>query len=97
MVLIIINTIVLALDHHGMPEKMELELEILGELLALCFFLEALLKIGALGLKKYCDDKSNLFDGFIVITSIVEFFGSGGGLGRWRRLTTVSLTFFLKR
>eukprot|EP00618_Florenciella_parvula_P016960 CAMPEP_0119537720 /NCGR_PEP_ID=MMETSP1344-20130328/50317_1 /TAXON_ID=236787 /ORGANISM="Florenciella parvula, Strain CCMP2471" /LENGTH=1925 /DNA_ID=CAMNT_0007580327 /DNA_START=292 /DNA_END=6069 /DNA_ORIENTATION=+ len=97
-VLILVNTLVLSLDHHGMPEKMELELEIVGNILALCFLIEMLLKIGALGMKTYCADNFNKFDGFIVLTSIFEFFGpKGSSLSIFRMLRLLRIFKLAKK
>ena len=38
-----------------------------------CFFFEMVIKIIGLGQKEYVRDKFNIFDGFIVIVSTVEF------------------------
>ena len=38
-----------------------------------CFFFEMVVKIIGLGPKEYVRDKFNIFDGFIVIVSTVEY------------------------
>jgi hypothetical protein len=52
--------------------------------LAACFLVEMLLKLYALGVRGYCSNPFNVFDGCIVTSSVIETivkFASGGGGG----------------
>ena len=46
------------------------------------FIIEMIIKLLGLGLKGYVRDKFNLFDGFIVIVSLIEIIHSYSGLGK---------------
>lgn len=70
--IIILNTVVLAMDHHPMPESLSDVLEIINFSLSCLFFCEMILKILGIGLKRYVADRFNTFDMFIVVTSIFE-------------------------
>ncbi|CAN0277135.1 unnamed protein product [Pylaiella littoralis] len=70
--LIVLNTLVLALDHHPMDEEFSTYLEVFNFAFSLCFMLEMALKVAALGLREYAKDNFNLFDGFIVISGLLE-------------------------
>ena len=52
-VLIVLNTIILALDHHQMDEQFEANLEYTNFCLTLAFTIEMVLKLLGLGLKLY--------------------------------------------
>ncbi|CAN0138125.1 unnamed protein product [Ectocarpus sp. 12 AP-2014] len=70
--LIILNTLTLALDHHPMDEDFSTVLDLLNLVFTLCFALEMALKLVALGPRGYAKDKFNLFDGLVVLSSLVE-------------------------
>ncbi|CBN75915.1 similar to sodium channel, voltage-gated, type IX, alpha isoform 5 [Ectocarpus siliculosus] len=70
--LIILNTLTLALDHHPMDEEFSTVLDLLNLVFTLCFALEMALKLVALGPRGYAKDKFNLFDGLVVLSSLVE-------------------------
>ncbi|CAM9574083.1 unnamed protein product, partial [Ectocarpus sp. 8 AP-2014] len=70
--LIVLNTLVLALDHHPMDEEFSTYLEVFNFAFSLCFMLEMALKVAALGPREYAKDNFNLFDGFIVISGLLE-------------------------
>eukprot|EP00752_Nemacystus_decipiens_P011295 g10037.t1 len=70
--LIVLNTLVLALDHHPMDEDFSTYLEVCNFAFSLCFMLEMVLKVAALGPREYAKDNFNIFDGFIVISGLLE-------------------------
>ncbi|CAM9274822.1 unnamed protein product, partial [Heterosigma akashiwo] len=77
--LIVLNTVVLAMDVYVPPDETNALLtytEAANFALTLMFALEMVLKVVALGLRDYCSDTFNLFDGFIVIISFIELGGS---------------------
>jgi hypothetical protein len=71
-VCIILNTVVLAADHHPMEPDFEAMLEILNFAFTLIFVIEMFLKVPGLGIRLYLSDTFNCFDCIIVIISIVE-------------------------
>ena len=71
-ILIILNTSVMAADFFGMPETLHLILEYLNILFTLMFTAELLLKVYSLGLKRYLEDRFNAFDAVIVFFSLIE-------------------------
>ncbi|XP_076443937.1 sodium channel protein 1 brain-like [Babylonia areolata] len=68
---IVINTIFLASEHHGMPSELETALNIGNYIFSSVFILEAILKICALN-KFYFHNGWNIFDLVIVVASIVD-------------------------
>ena len=72
MVSIFLNTVCMAVEHHGQPEKMTDALEIFNIIFTTIFALEMLLKIIAFGPYGYIKDAYNLFDGVIVIVSLMD-------------------------
>lgn len=76
MVAILANTVVLALDHHPMPEQLDSDLEIINFALSCVFIIEMVLKALGLGIRQYARDRMNLFDAFIVISGILELITS---------------------
>ena len=85
-VLILANTVLLSMDRHPMSRDLERKLEFYNFCLTIAFTLEMLLKLTIFGPIRYLEDRFNVFDGVIVIVSLVElyfsppyFMGSGGG------------------
>ena len=72
-VLIVANTVVLALERYDLSEEEELTLMIANYAFTAIFFIEMILKIIALGLKNYLLDRFNAFDCIIVIISLIDF------------------------
>jgi hypothetical protein len=70
--IIITNTVVLALDRHPLSPEYAERLEIINSALSWLFFVEMIVKLIGLGVKEYARDKYNIFDAFIVILSIIE-------------------------
>ena len=92
---ILLNTSVLALDQHNIDKKMAYDLEIINTILSWIFFVEMIIKLIGLGLRDYCNDNFNIFDGSVVIISLVEIIvealGLGGGNGAISSLRAVRL------
>merc|ERR1719193_2962890 len=69
---IMLNTITLAIYWPTISSKTEDVLEILNYLFTLFFTIEMIIKLIGLGFKGYVRDNWNVFDGLIVIVSVVE-------------------------
>lgn len=72
MLLILLNTVVLAIDHYPMDQGLARQLEIVNFALTLSFAVEMVLKLIGLGPWLYAQDAFNLFDAVIVVASLVE-------------------------
>lgn len=70
--LILFNTLFLALEHYNSPEWLDKLCFGANIFFTVVFLLEMLAKISAYGCKKYLEDKFNVFDAFIVTMSYVE-------------------------
>ena len=91
--LIIFNTIVLALDRYPINPTESYSLNLINDVLSWCFFLEMFIKIVGIGIVEYAKDKFNLFDCVVVVVSTVEniisyvgIFLSGGTISALRAL-----------
>ena len=80
------NTIILALDHYGIDPATSNILSAFNTFFTIIFSVEMFLKILAVGVVKYLDDKMNYMDGTIVILSLVElvFMSGSGALSAFR-------------
>lgn len=78
MVLIILNTVALAIEYHDMPDKMTQALHIANIVFTSLFGLEVVLKVIGLSIFEYISDGFNWFDLLIVIASIIELVISTG-------------------
>lgn len=89
---VMINCTVLALDYHNMPTCgaliSECVLAFLNTVCTIIFLLEMVVKLYGLGFRMYIADSFNIFDGFIVAVSLIEFIipGEGGGVSVFRAL-----------
>lgn len=72
LLLISINTVVLALDSYPIDYKRDGVLDKLNIFFTWCFFLEMIIKIIGLGITRYIKDRVNLFDAFIVILTVAD-------------------------
>jgi hypothetical protein len=81
LVLIILNTIVLAMDYYNSPEEYDRVLTIFNYVFTSIFAAEVLLKIAALGPVDWVHEKFNIFDFVVVALSIIEIFADGVGSG----------------
>ena len=69
--LIVINTVVLASDHHGISKELEEQLETINLCLTLIFTAELVIKIAAYQ-ENFLKDGFNVFDSFVVTTGMIE-------------------------
>lgn len=72
MMLIMVNTITLAMKYHGQPQTYSAVLDTLNIIFTCLFALESLLKIIAFRFKNYFSDPWNCFDFAIVLGSIID-------------------------
>ena len=72
-ILIILNTVVLALDDFYMTERKTLLIHIATEIFTWTFFLEMVLKLWGLSPQIYVKDSFNRFDAFVVSVSIIDW------------------------
>jgi hypothetical protein len=83
---ILVNTITLSMDKYPEADALK-DVEVVNMILTYVFIIEMALKVPALGPVAYASDPFNLFDAFIVTTSIVEIIiaatgdGEGGASG----------------
>ena len=78
--MIILNTITLALEFYDMPTGLILALEICNYIFSAVFLIEMIFKLWGLGFRVYAQDAFNLFDGVIVTFSVIEL-GVGKSIG----------------
>jgi len=71
-VLIILNTITLAMEFHGMPSVYRTVLEVFNYVFTAVFALEMVVKMAGLGCAKYSQSAFNVFDAVVVIVSLAE-------------------------
>ncbi|KAA0162398.1 hypothetical protein FNF28_04736 [Cafeteria roenbergensis] len=69
---IVINTILLAMDAKDNTRELDTALEQANVVLTAIFTAEMVLKLAGLGPRVYASDAFNVFDGIIVVTSLVE-------------------------
>merc|ERR1719397_1553093 len=72
LLVIMLNTITLAIYWPTITSETENVLEILNYLFTLFFTIEMIIKLIGLGFKGYVSDNWNVFDGLIVIVSVIE-------------------------
>ncbi|XP_015590684.1 voltage-dependent T-type calcium channel subunit alpha-1G isoform X2 [Cephus cinctus] len=85
---ILINTLSMGIEYHNQPEELTVIVEISNIVFSAVFAVEMLLKIIAEGPFGYISNGFNVFDGVVVVLSIVELCqafagdrGGGGGSG----------------
>jgi hypothetical protein len=77
---IIANTVVMAMEYHGMPASYKLNLSYCNLVFTIVFIIEMLMKWIGLGFKQYFADGFNKFDCVIVVFSVIELIaGCAGG------------------
>ncbi len=76
---IVANTIVLALDYHGIDEQQLKSLDAANLFFTIFFLLEVVLKLVAFGPTGFARDRFNLFDAAVVVASLVELAVANGG------------------
>ena len=69
---VLLNTIVLSIDHYGIVDEVERICAYFNDRFTEIFIFEMSVKLLALGVAKYCDDRMNWLDGTVVIISIFE-------------------------
>jgi len=72
LVVIVLNTALMALEGYGISEEREATLAAMGEVCAYAFVAEACIKIAAFGLRSYLSNGWNVFDFSIVLLSLIE-------------------------
>eukprot|EP01062_Namystynia_karyoxenos_P001522 TRINITY_DN1051_c1_g1_i1.p1 TRINITY_DN1051_c1_g1~~TRINITY_DN1051_c1_g1_i1.p1 ORF type:complete len:2267 (+),score=738.59 TRINITY_DN1051_c1_g1_i1:119-6919(+) len=77
---IVINTVLLATEHHNQPVTLTLLLDNANVVLTAIFTWEMVVKIMASGFRGYAEDKFNVLDGAIVILSLVELSLQGSSI-----------------
>ena len=70
--LIILNTVVLALDRYPADHGLAYVLDVVNFVLTACFTVEVVLKSLGLGVRQYLRDSFNLFDFVVVVVSVIE-------------------------
>ena len=72
MVLIIINTVVLALDSYPIDAANDILFNKINTALTWLFFSEMVLKLIGLGVTTYARDRYNIFDSVVVVITVAE-------------------------
>lgn len=86
---IAVNVVFMAIEHYDQPDALTTTTDIANFFFCMVFALEMLLKLIAIGPIEYVSDGFNVFDGVIVIISLVELAGGGGGLSVLRTFRLV--------
>jgi hypothetical protein len=99
--IVLLNCVVLASDHYGINQTTADILEAVNLSCTLLFVVEMALKIIGLGHRRYAEDSFNLFDAFLVVSSLVELAlgDDAGGISVFRALRIfriIKLTSSLK-
>lgn len=71
-ILILVNTVVLAIDDFPQTVKKEDALAVMNDFFTWAFFAEMIMKMIGLGVKNYVRDNFNLFDAIVVLFSLVD-------------------------
>ncbi|OUC49924.1 transporter, cation channel family protein [Trichinella nativa] len=99
LVAILINTLSMGVEYHNQPEELTIILEYSNVFFTALFSIEMVLKIIADGPFTYVSNGFNLFDGGIVILSIMELLQGGNGglsvLRTFRLLRILKLVRFM--
>ena len=91
--LVIINTVTLAMDRYQQPSSESAVMDKLNYIFTSIFTAELSLKLFGLGLVKYLSDSLNYLDSMVVLFSWVEiiFLGGGGAISAFRTLRVFRL------
>ena len=94
---ILVNFVLLAVEHHGMPLWLADILEVCNLILTVIFALELAIRLVAFGYR-YFYDFMNCLDAFIVVTSVLElvFLDSGGSVSALRILRLMRILRSMK-
>ena len=79
-IMILLNTAFMAMYFYGIPEGFSYFLEVMNICFSCMFSGEMMLKLSGLGIRGYLKDRFNIFDGVIVLFSILELALEGSGL-----------------
>lgn len=71
-VLIVANYFILCLDRFPTNEKEAQVLAIINVFITCCFFVEMIIRLIGVGIKKYCEDYFNILDSLIICVSIAD-------------------------
>lgn len=69
---VLVNTIGMAMESYDMDTQLAENLVYLNNLFTWIFIVELVMKLLAMGFKKYVSEKFNLLDGAVVLISIIE-------------------------
>jgi hypothetical protein len=94
---IVLNTVVLAMDRHNIDNTTYQILLTANLIFTFVFLVEMIVKILGLGVLGYCSDRFNIFDGTIVVVSLLEvILGSTGTSGAFRAVRIFRLLRVLR-
>jgi len=91
---IVANTISLSIEHYGMDAALREGLSTANAVFAIIFAVEMAMKLLGLGISGYVAERFNIFDGVIVVISLVEL--GVGGDGAFAAFRTVRIARVLK-
>jgi hypothetical protein len=69
---VLLNCTVLAMHHYGIPDSMVATLEPINFACTILFAVEMAMKLIGMGFSRYASDTFNLFDGMLVMISLIE-------------------------
>jgi hypothetical protein len=96
---IVVNTLSMGIEYHGQPDSLTNALEYSNLVFTTLFAVEMILKLIAEGCLKYIKNAYNLFDGAIVILSVIELQGNKNSglsvLRTFRLLRVLKLVRFM--
>uniref|UniRef100_A0A8W8MSY6 Voltage-dependent T-type calcium channel subunit alpha n=1 Tax=Magallana gigas TaxID=29159 RepID=A0A8W8MSY6_MAGGI len=78
---ILINTLSMSVEYHNQPRELTEAVEYSNMVFSILFAVEMFFKLCAYGIIGYIQDGFNVFDGLIVILSMIEFTQQGGASG----------------
>lgn len=90
---VLMNTVVMGMESYDIDAQTKADLEFLNLIFTWIFIVELVIKLLAIGPRKYAANVMNLLDGAVVMLSIVEMvmaaLGGGGGAGNLQAFRTV--------
>lgn len=96
---IVVNTLSMGIEYHGQKKSLEIALEYSNIVFTTLFAIEMILKLIADGCLKYIRNAYNLFDGGIVLMSVIELQGNKNSglsvLRTFRLLRVLKLVRFM--
>ena len=96
---IVINTLSMGIEYHGQPQELTNALEYSNLVFTILFLIEMILKLIADGCLGYIRNAYNLFDGCIVLMSVIELHGNKNSglsvLRTFRLLRVLKLVRFM--